>query len=191
MKLALTTLCLLSLTGASAAPIVYYANLDGPSEAPPNASPGTGLAIVTVDADAHTMRVQAWFSGLTSGTTAAHIHCCTTAPFTAGVATSTPRFLGFPTGVTSGTYGTTLDLTSSGSWNSSFIAAQGSISAAEAALLAAMADGRTYFNIHTTNFPGGEIRGFLQPAPEPATFGLLGAAFAGLMFARRRSRPIC
>lgn len=43
-----------------------------------------------------------------------------------------------------------------------------------------------YFNIHTVNYPGGEIRGNLVPVPEPIT--ILGAATAtgfGAFFKRR------
>jgi hypothetical protein len=41
---------------------------------------------------------------LTSTDTAAHIHCCAPLGTNAGVATTVPTFLGFPLGVTSGTY---------------------------------------------------------------------------------------
>jgi hypothetical protein len=120
------------------------------------------------------------FSGLTnlgSGTTASHIHATTPAPFsgTAGVATTTPTFAGFPLGVTSGSYSNTLDLTSSTSWNPSFVTANGGSNAsAEAALFAAMNAGESYWNIHTQTFPGGEIRGFLVPVPEPSSLSVLG-----------------
>ncbi|VXC74573.1 CHRD domain-containing protein [Massilia sp. 9I] len=42
---------------------------------------------------------------------------------------------------------------------------------AGAALLDAMNDNRAYLNIHTTQYPNGEIRGFVVSAPisEPAT----------------------
>jgi hypothetical protein len=62
---------------ASAAVIVYSANLTGPNESPPNASPGSGLAFVTIDDVADTMHVQATFADLLGNDTAAHIHCCT------------------------------------------------------------------------------------------------------------------
>ena len=49
---------LIAAVTARAVPIDYIANLTGPSEEPPNASPGTGFADVTFDLVAHTMRVQ-------------------------------------------------------------------------------------------------------------------------------------
>jgi len=99
------------------------------------------------------------------------------------VATTTPRFEDFPVGVTLGTYDKTLDLTLASSYNPAFITAEGGIPQAEAALIAAIESGANYLNIHTTNFPGGEIRGALVPVPEPASWALLGTALAGLLLA--------
>jgi hypothetical protein len=168
--------------------IVYDAILNGPNESPPTASAGTGFAVVDIDTVLQTMRVVVTFSGLTSGDTASHIHCCTTTPFTgtAGVATTVPTFTDFPLAVTSGSYDHTFDLTSASSYNPAFVTAEGSLANAEAALLNGLNEGVTYLNIHTTNNPGGEIRGFLVPVPEPSTFLLAGAAIAGLLLRRRR-----
>ena len=104
----------------------------------------------------------------------------------AGVATTTPTFTGFPSGVTSGTYTHSFDLTQASSWNPAFITANGgTTSSAEAVLLAGLAANQTYLNIHTTNFGGGEIRGFLA-APEPSTFLLAGTVLAGFLIRRRK-----
>jgi hypothetical protein len=45
----------------SAASIVFFTTMDGPSEAPPVASPGTGWARATFDDVALTMHVEAMF----------------------------------------------------------------------------------------------------------------------------------
>jgi len=156
--------------------LVTEAFLDGPSEAPPNASPGTGFARVTYDSIAQTLEVEANFNGLLGNVTAAHIHGPQPNPVTgtAGVMTTTPTFPGFPAGVTAGTYRSTFDLTLASSWNPAFLSNNSLTTAqAEAVLAAALQAGTTYFNIHSSVVPGGEIRGFLVPVPEPGVTGLV------------------
>jgi hypothetical protein len=170
LVVALAAIALATAGAANAAVVSYSVVLNGPSESPANASPGTGVGQVDVDAAAHTMRVQVTFSGLTGPTTASHIHAPTAVAGagTAGVATTTPYFAGFPIGVTSGSYDNTLDMTLASSYNPSYVTANGgSPATAETALFAAIAAGKAYLNIHSQTFPGGEIRGFLL-APVPA-----------------------
>jgi hypothetical protein len=174
-------------TGARASIIHYQANLDGPSESPPNTSLGTGFTTVDYDNVAHTLHVHVTFSGLTGTTTASHIHSATVVPGvgTAGVATTTPTFAGFPLGVTAGTYDNTLDLTLASSYNPAFVTANGGTTAsAEAALTGGIASGSAYLNIHSSFVGSGEIRGFLQPVPAPGAAAILG--IGGLFVARRR-----
>jgi hypothetical protein len=176
---------------ANASLFDYEAVLSGPNESPPNASPATGLAFVNYDNVAHTLQVEVTFSGLTGTTTASHIHAATASPGTgtAGVATTTPYFAGFPIGVTSGSYSNTLDLTLSSSYNPSYITANGGTTAsAEAALVAAMAADEAYLNIHTSTFPGGEIRGFLVLVPEPSTAALLGVGALAWVWNKKRRK---
>jgi len=174
-----------------AASFTFTANLSGPGEAPPNASPGTGFATIVFDNVAHTLSVNVAFSGLLANTTASHIHCCAIPPAAAGVATQLPTFAGFPLGVTSGTFSNVLDLTSASSYNPAFVTLNGgSISASEAALLAGALAGTAYLNIHTTQFGGGEIRGFLAQVPELSTMSLLFIGVIGIVglgWSRRRS----
>ena len=72
--LAVALVLMVGLVGAAlAAPVFYQVSLDGPSESPPNASPGVGVASVDVDLVAHTLAINLHFSGLTGTTTACHI----------------------------------------------------------------------------------------------------------------------
>jgi len=153
----------------------YRATLTGTAEIPSNASPATGNALITVDFDTLMMDVQISFAGLIGTTTASHIHCCTATPGSAnvGVATTLPTFTGFPSGVTSGNYDHVFDMSLASSYNPAFVTAQGSVSNAFNALVAGMETGNAYLNIHTTQFPGGEIRGLVTQVPEPETYALM------------------
>jgi len=153
---------------ALAAPQAFVGFLLPGNESPPTNSSGTGTAIVILDPAANTMRVSVVFSGLSSGVTAAHIHCCQATPganANIGVATTTPTFTGFPSGVTSGTYDNTFNLLLASSYNPAFIAGPlvPSHTAAGAAtvLINGIQNNLTYLNVHTTNNPGGEIRALL------------------------------
>lgn len=187
---ALTTTVLVAgllVAPAQAYVVVYDVDLDGPSEAPPNVSPGTGEATVTVDFDTFLMTLDVSFAGLIGTTTVAHIHCCTAVPGAgaAGVATQTPSFIGWPVGVMAGAYNHTFDMTLATSYNPAFVAAHGGVAGAFSDLIDGFDEGRAYLNIHSSAFPGGEIRGFLQAVPEPGTLALFGIAAAGLAWRRR------
>jgi hypothetical protein len=192
---AATSLLLSAMTAMTAAHAADYAAiLTGAKESPANSSPGIGAAVVKFDTTSHVLEVNVAFSSLLGPTTASHIHCCTDVPNigTAGVATETPTFGGFPLGVTNGAYSNMYNTSLAASWNPVFITNHGGTTAgAEAALAAALASGEAYLNIHSSAYPGGEIRGFLVAAavPEPATIGMLGLGIpAVLLMARRRRK---
>ncbi len=122
------------------AQIHYFTNLklDGGQEVPPNASSAFGLLNATYDANTMTLAFSVNFEGLSSNTSAAHFHGPAVPGINAGVAIG---WTGFPTGVTSGTYSNSFVLNST----------------QESELLS----GLWYANIHTSMYPGGEIRGQL------------------------------
>jgi hypothetical protein len=168
---------------ANAVPVPFFTVLTGANEVPPNGSPGIGIASVLLDPTAQTIQITANFGNLTSATQAAHIHCCAPIGTNAPVATMVPSFAGFPLGVTSGTFAATFNLTEASFYNPAFVTAHGgTIASAELAFIEGLEGGQSYFNIHTTEFPGGEIRGqlaALTPVPGP----IVGAGLPGLIAA--------
>lgn len=113
----------------------FFANYSGANEVPANASTAGGGIIGVYDDATNTIYYNIGFGGLSAATTAAHFHAPAGPGVNAGV---TLAHVGFPTGVTTGNY-TRIDV---------FTDAQ------ETNLKA----GLMYSNIHTSAFPGGEIR---------------------------------
>ena len=186
LKTLAVTLCFAGLASGAQAASVYKTVLSGANENPANSSPGTGEATVTIDGDILTLSTS--FSGLLGATTIAHIHCCAPSTDNAGVATPVPTFPGFPAGVMSGSYSHDFDLTLASSYNPAFITLNGSIDAARAALVAGLSTGEAYLNIHTQQFPGGEIRGNFALVPEPAAWAMMIVGFGAAGAMLRRSR---
>jgi hypothetical protein len=178
-----------SVTPAAAATFTCtVATLNGANETPPNTSPATGTATLSLDTTANTVSFTLTVSGLSSASVASHIHQAPT-----GVAGPivVPLPLGAGAGLTS--------FTASGSSvapNAGFNVAD--IAANPSAF---------YVNVHSTQFPGGEIRGQLTgctqtggggggvgPTPELSSVALFGSGALGLVgYAavrlRRRRRP--
>ncbi|HEV2802941.1 MAG TPA: DUF4394 domain-containing protein [Pyrinomonadaceae bacterium] len=119
---------------------VFTAMLDGSQEVPPTNSPARGIGTVVLSADEMTARVSLTFSGLTSAQTMAHIHGF------APPGTNAPVIFPLP--------------------NGTFSDFQISLTPVQVRNLKA---GLMYFNVHTENFPGGEIRGQINAASSPST----------------------
>ena len=146
---------------AGAATIYLYATIDGLQETPPNASPATGYADLQFDTITKVLSWTITYSGLVAGTSNAHFH----GPAPIGVGPAGVRVgIPFTAGVTANT----------------LIGSSAPLSALfESELLGQL----WYINIHSSTFPGGEIRG--QVIPEPGTFALLGLGLIALAVRRR------
>ena len=162
---------------------IFKAQMTGGAEVPPVATTGSGTVVVALNSTTHDMTIKSIFDGLVSNTAIAHIHCCVAHPGAAGVATTIPSFVGFPTGLRSGTFNNVYNMLLAGTWNPAFITANGGTPAgAEARFVSGMNAGQSYFNIHTVMFGGGEIRGNLvrflfanNPGLSPQTAGVADA----------------
>lgn len=173
--------------GAPAQAALVFKTILGPEV---SGATGSGTATVNIDEVTNYMQVQVNFQGLTGTTTASHIHGPTSTPLTGtgGVITATPSFPGFPAGVKSGSYYSFFNLLDTSSYRAGFVTANGGTAAgARSAFLAALQGKQAYLNVHSTAYPGGEIRGFFvqeTPAPLP----ILGAAGALTLSRRIRRR---
>ena len=126
----------------------FVATLSGAQETPANGSLGSGVGLVTLNAAENQITVSLDYLGLGTAANMAHIH---------GSATSTPGNTGpilFDFGAVSGTAGAFSGMTFA-------------ITPAQVALLRA---GLLYFNVHTANFGGGEIRGQIHADDMTANF---------------------
>ncbi len=189
--IALFSLLLVGAGTADAHIVVFAFNLSGASEAPPNLSAGIGSGFVTLDLDEVKMQVEATFSNLGGTVTAAHIHAATSVPGVGTAGAATPSFVNFPIGATAGSYNQSFDLTVASSYDPAFIASSGgTVSTALNSLIFAMEEQRAYLNIHTTAFPGGEVRGFLTAVPEPSSVVPMMFFAAAAAFRRRRAVQI-
>jgi hypothetical protein len=125
-----------STTASAQTVFTFLARLDGAQETPPVPTAAVGLGVVTIDTVSNVIQFRVSYAGLSSNEVAAHIH-------------------GFsPPGVPSGVIVTLTGGTPK--------CDQANFSEAQQANYLA---GLSYFNIHSANFTGGEIRGQISEAP--------------------------
>jgi hypothetical protein len=188
MKLkAAVAVALLAGAAAAQADILTFVTEFAPEGA--GGRTGSGSAVVTFDELTHVLSYSGSFSGLSGLTTQAHFHCCTAIPLTgaAGIAVDSPS-LNIPLGVSAGSFNSSLDLDDVNNFNGAYLTASGGTTdLATTRLLNAFRSGQSYFNIHSTTFGGGEIRGFMR-VPEPSALALVGLALALVGAATRRPR---
>jgi len=123
----------------------YIATLSGANEVPPNPSPATGLACFTLEFDGvyYYLNYELSFSGLVAPQTAAHIHGPAAVGVNAGI------LFPFPNGSpVFGTFGPFLN---------------------PAVQLPQLNGALWYVNVHSTTYPGGEIRGQIYTTGTPCT----------------------
>lgn len=138
--LLLTVVTLPSLASAQVT-VPRLARLNGAQEVPSTPSIGTGIGLVAIDTSTTTLTFRELYQNLSAAEVAAHIH----------------GFSG--PGVNSGVqFGQPLGTPKCGNWLMT--------PAQQVQVLA----GLGYFNVHTQAFPGGEIRGQIDEAPDQATF---------------------
>ena len=187
------TLVAVTATGAGAQSFQLQARLDQSQEVPTSGSPATGFGTLLYNASAGTIDVTLSFQGLTgttvgvgAGNAPAHVHIAppgVNGPIVIpliGVSTGATFFSNY---VRSFTFAelVTIGVTTAnvGSLQTELTRLMGTPQGTTANL---------YFNVHTTNFGGGEIRGNLAVVPEPSTYVLMASGLAGLGLVARRRR---
>lgn len=158
--LAVLAFTLFAADSAQAVTIRFEALLTGAQERPnPVPSPGSGFAVGLFDTDTNQLEVDVDWSGLTSNVIGGHIHRINNFNTLTGPIIVDLGVAGGPTG--SDTFS----------------------GAAPANFLNDLSAGILYFNLHTTTYPAGEIRGDI---PEPGTVLLLAGGLLGIAVLRRR-----
>jgi hypothetical protein len=136
----------------------FRATLSGANENPPVAGIGFGLATLDVNVSGGVLGINFELTGVNVAEAhMGHIHC--------GTATENGPIVVWLAGVPSAPATAGYDL--NGSWVKAKVTETSIIQGTPCGntlveLLTAMANGRTYVNIHTRNNPGGEIRGQIQ-----------------------------
>lgn len=130
--IAATAIALLLATPAYAELVNFSATLSGSEEVPPNDSAGSGTVEATFDTDSKVFTWTITYEGLTGDPTAAHFHGPADPGANAGPVVPIEGGLASP------------------------IEGEATLDDAQAADLQA---GKWYFNLHTAQYPDGELRG--------------------------------
>ncbi|HSI54864.1 MAG: CHRD domain-containing protein [Ramlibacter sp.] len=115
---------------------IYEATLSSAQEVPPNSSPARGMAELQMNTNTNVLHYKVTYSGLSGPATGGHIHGPAAAGANAGVV-----------------------VPFTGNLNAQPVEGQVTITPTQYGDLAA---GLWYVNIHSAQFPGGEIRGQLR-----------------------------
>ncbi|NUQ67626.1 MAG: CHRD domain-containing protein [Phycisphaerales bacterium] len=139
--------------------INYFFTLDGLQEVPPNASPASGTGNVSINTLTNELSWTISFVDLVAPVTGAHFHGAALPGANAGVQVNIGSISGLFSPMVGNTTITNAQKTD-------------------------LLNGLWYVNIHTSQFPGGEIRG--QVVPTPGAVALLGVAGSLFVLPRRR-----
>jgi hypothetical protein len=163
---AILTAASVALAAPARGQTTFTAFLNGAQEVPSRVTSAVGSGSVVLNAARTQIVVNLQYFGLTAPMTVAHIH-------EAAFGVNGP--VRFDLGA----------LMLPGGINGSLTNAMFAVTSAQATALEA---GNMYFNVHTSTFPGGEIRGQITTVPEPASMVLLATGLAGIGLVVRRRR---
>ncbi|GET40058.1 CHRD domain-containing protein [Microseira wollei] len=171
-----TALTALAPVAANAATFNFAGPLSGLQEVPPINSPATGSFEATLngDPDNWTFNYKVTFADMSQSLILAHIHRGNRGEN--GPVVHDLDNAPLNQGVTSGTI--------VGDWTSAELPA--GVSAA--AVFNRFLDNGYYFNLHSTTFRGGELRGQIERTPEPATVIGLALVSGTILLLRRRDK---
>jgi CHRD domain/PEP-CTERM motif len=185
---------LIMATAPAYAATTFTSRLSGLSEIPnANNSAGTGVATAAFFNANNSIRLTGSFQNLTGLSLFGHLHCCSSRTANGAQAIDFSENPGFQLDVRSGSFDLTYDLLDATTYTAAFLAASGGTArGARDRLFSNFNNGLGYFNIHSTVFRGGELRGQLAGIPEPASWGMMiiGFGLAGGAMRRRKSANV-